>query len=55
MSIREKERVSTRGGLVDASNAIEHLRERLKQDLPREVSRGHSTTTVANVVGRTEL
>ena len=47
--------MSTRGGLVDASKAIEHSRERLKQDLPREVSRGHSTITVANVVGRTEL
>ena len=47
--------MSTRGGLVDVSKAIEHLRERLKQDLPREVSRGHSTTTVANVVGRAEL
>ena len=40
--------MSTRGGLVDASNAIKHLREWLKQDLSREVSRGHSTMAVAN-------
>ena len=45
--------MSTRGGLVDASNAIKHLRERLKQDLPREVSRGHSTMVVANTMGWT--
>ena len=48
--------MSTRGGLVDAANAIKHLRKRLKKkDLSREVSRGHSTIMVANVVGRTEL
>lgn len=28
--MRGKERVSTRGGLVDVSNAIKHLRKRLK-------------------------
>ena len=53
--IRGKERVSTRGGLVDVIKAIENLRLRLKQDLSREVSRSHSTNTVANVAGRAEL
>lgn len=45
----------SRGDFVDASNAIKYLRKRLKQDLSREVSRGHSTMAVANAIGRTEL
>lgn len=53
-SIREKEHMSARGGLVDAFNAIKYLQKRLKQDLPREVIREHSTTVVANAMGRTE-
>ena len=47
--------MSTRGGPVDAPNAIKHVRKWLKQDLSREVSRGHSTMAVANGMGRTEL
>lgn len=47
--------MSTRGGLVDVARAIKYLRLRLKQDLSREVSRGHSTITVANGMGKTEL
>lgn len=45
--------MSTWGGLVDASSAIEHLRKRLKQDLPREVSRGHSTIVATWIYLRT--
>lgn len=33
-------------GLVDASSAIRHLRKRLRQNLSREVRRGHSAVVV---------
>ena len=42
MSIREKERVSTRGGLANAVKQTTFERTRSNNEL-REVSRGHST------------
>ena len=51
----EKECVLTRGGLTDVAYAIEYWRLRLKQDLSREVSRGHSTGRAIDRPGRTEL